>query len=164
MDSETLKVILPVVGTLLGAATGGVITYFITRANQLHQLVQDDVKDIRALRDAKRARLTAIYETALVALVKMDHFVSVHHLGESSAEQLASVFASVDEARAHLMVEPDAELIAQQFEQLFRAFTAIRIIQGERIGDPQIRLTDVQRRQDEFAQKSAAVREAIHAS
>jgi hypothetical protein len=101
--------------------------------------------------------------TALVALVKMDHFASVHHLGESSEEQLATVFANVDLARAHLMVEPDAELIAQQFEQLFRAFTAIRIIEGQEM-DPQIRLADVQSRQDKFAQESIDVREAIHTS
>jgi hypothetical protein len=156
VDLETLKLILPVAGTLLGAIVGGLSTYLITNRSLQHQ-------EARALREAKRTRLASIYEATLIAVIGMDHFASVHHIGESSAEQLADVFTKSDLARARLMVEPDAGPVAEEFEQLFRAFTALRVIESQKM-DPQIRLTDVHRRQDEFARQATALREAIHAS
>jgi hypothetical protein len=104
-----------------------------------------------------------VYETALTALVAMNHFASAQHVGQAKNEDLTAVLGHIDEALARLMLEPGAKPIAQQFEQLIRAFTGLRIMQAQKM-DPDIRLTDVFTRQDDFRQKATAFQEAIHAS
>lgn len=146
---------------------GGVILFLL---NRRHQLRQDVLKDQRALRDAKRERLTRTYEATLLAAVGMQHYTSVlrtRPVGwdlNQEMQSLEALFKDADLASARLLVEADATLVAREFEDLFRSFTALRNALSERTQDPQVLLSPIQDLEQKFMAVFAGLRAAIHES
>lgn len=139
VDIDTAKALGPAAFGFLSAM---LVLFFTLR----HQVNLDVLKDERGLRDAKRERLRADFETVLLAARTIAYAAQRRRYlleGETTTGRdkeiltaLRDVFTDIERARVRLVLERGTGPVLQAFTETYGAFLNLQLLSNDRLASP----------------------------